>query len=69
MTGRRRTDWNVEPTEVDGIAVPFDEKDTEGHGILPNPTKLAKTREFATKVADEPDKADRAEPVEGGDPA
>ncbi len=53
MRRPRSTDWNVEPTDGDGIAVPYDDKDTEGHGILPNPTKLAKSREFATKASDE----------------
>lgn len=69
MTGRRRTDWNLEPTDVDGIAVPYDEKDTEGHGILPNPTRLAKSREFASKVSDDPATVDGLGPVQGDDRA
>ena len=69
MTGRRRTDWNIEPTDGDGITTPSDDKDTEGHGVLPDPTRLAKSREFATKASDERDKTDGFGPVKGEDRA
>ncbi len=69
MRRPRSTDWNVEPADGEDIAVPFDDKDTEGHGILPNPTKLAKSREFATKASDERDKTDDLGPVQGDERA
>ena len=69
MTKRPHTDWNHEPTDPDGIAVPFDEQDTEGHGILPNPAKVAKTREFAARASDEQDGTDGFGPVQDADRA
>ncbi len=65
MTRRPRTDWNQEPTDHDGIAVPSDDKDTEGHGVLPDPNKLVKSREFATRQSDERDPMDGFGPVHG----
>lgn len=63
MSKRPHTDWNHEPVDPDGIAVAFDDQDTEGHGILPNPAKLGKARESSARVSDDQDLTDGLGPV------
>jgi hypothetical protein len=69
MTGRKHTDWNQEPDGPTEIAVPYDDLDTEGHGILPNPAKLGRDREFAAKMIADSEQTDGLGPVQDAERA